>query len=89
MRSITIREFQQNIYKCVDKLPFVVTRRGKPYFVVNVATLEGVEANVATLKRKDDNNVATFISEMVKGKVDHPGMCKHGSALGLCKRGCV
>ena len=36
MRSISIRQFQQNLYHELATLPFTVTRRGKPFF--NVTT---------------------------------------------------
>lgn len=60
MRTITIRQLQQNIYKELKDLPVVVTIKGENKYIINVATID--TPNVATIIKNEAKNVATSIS---------------------------
>ena len=56
MRRIGIRQFQQNLHSELASLPIVVTKHGKDWFVVKLASGDNVVTNVVTNK----NNVTTL-----------------------------
>jgi hypothetical protein len=75
MKTITIKQFQKNIYKELEDLPLVVTRLKKPLFVVTLFDEKvATTPKVVTSKPK---KVATMKSP----KIDDDFQCKHGIAL--------
>lgn len=46
METVTIKELQHNLYKAITKLPVIVTKYGKPIFVIS-----SMENKVATIEK--------------------------------------
>ncbi len=81
MKKITIREFQQNIYKALEGVPLLITKRGVPEFIIERYTKTD---GMLRKKKVATSNVATpNVATKIKG------FCKHGSSIGLCKYGCI
>jgi hypothetical protein len=67
MRKITIRQLQQNMFRELENLPVVITRKGIDTFIIrgieNVTTSDNVTTSksqdVTTIKDKVVNQLAT------------------------------
>jgi len=79
IRFITIRQFNRNFYQEIKQLPIIVTRKGKALLKVTDNLIE--ETNQIKPKKPNKPKTPTINKK--------PTLCKHGSALGLCKHGCV
>lgn len=59
MRQVTIRQFQRCLYKEIKNLPVIVTRRKKPFFIVQnaqkVVNLEYIGSPNTEIKGLKDN----------------------------------
>ena len=53
MKSVSIKEFQTNIYKYITELPLMINRYGKPFFCI-VTPEEGLIKQVATFKKPEE-----------------------------------
>jgi hypothetical protein len=53
MRKITIRQFQQNLYRELDNLPVVITRKGIDTFIIRAFDNVTTNDNVTTSKSQD------------------------------------
>jgi len=95
MRTISIRQFQQNFHKELKDVPFVISRRRIPVFVLTTITDNN---NVVTIKPKV-NKPAVMPKPKQPPKVpktireEKPSSfkkCPHGVLLGIgyCQKGC-
>jgi hypothetical protein len=89
---VSVKQFQQNIYGYLDKLPIVVTKHGKPFGIFlpaqrpNAGQVSGRPERPIVKPIMGIKPVEEVISEFQEEKkVD---VCEHGRMRGLCEHGC-
>lgn len=86
MRQISVRDLRKNLAAELKNLPFIITSRAdKVAMCTQIRTESGVHNDSSVHKPKGDPSPKI---EAAKKISDHPGLCKHGSAKGLCRLGC-
>jgi len=57
MRTIGLRQFQQNLHKELADLPVTITRKGIPAYIITDVTANAEETTPSSLKRQDNTPV--------------------------------
>ena len=81
MFTVSIKDFQKNIYEYFKKVPLVITRRGIPF-----AKIEPFERNSALDVQGTISKAYKEVIEVQEKKGVE--VCKHGMMAGVCKFGC-
>lgn len=77
IKSVSVRNFRNNIAKYLNELPIFLTKHGKVIAKVNL-----VEKELERLGEDGNELIKQKMIEIVRSKPNHPGLCKHGRAQG-------
>ncbi len=92
MNTVSIKEFQKNIYEYLEKVPLIITKRGIPFLRIEPFTKkgDGIDGRTTEVGKRVLRQPKIVHREVIRQGQEKKGVevCKHGMMRGVCKFGC-